>query len=169
VNDAHAEAARALVDVMDQVGERLCPLPSLRLACATIRSGVQEARPPYAGLATAAGLEATALPRDDQELWLAMASAVARGQADRLEVADWLAIHAALTLFGQGTPADPRTLALCAAHGTDGDADLDALEAALTPVVERWQALEAVDATERLSALGWWGLPEAQRRAWYDR
>lgn len=35
-------------------------------------------------------------------------------------------------------------------------------------VTELWRLLGAVDGDERLTRLGWWGLPEALRRAWAD-
>jgi hypothetical protein len=34
------------------------------------------------------------------------------------------------------------------------------------PVASLWQVLGAVDDDERLTALGWWGLPEAMFRVW---
>jgi hypothetical protein len=31
-----------------------------------------------------------------------------------------------------------------------------------------WSVLGAIDEDDRLTALGWWGLPEAMRRAWSE-
>ena len=40
------------------------------------------------------------------------------------------------------------------------------MEGLFLPVASLWQVLGAVDDDERLTALGWWGLPEAMLRVW---
>jgi hypothetical protein len=40
------------------------------------------------------------------------------------------------------------------------------LEGLFLPVTSLWQVLGAIDDDERLTALGWWGLPEAMLRVW---
>ena len=40
------------------------------------------------------------------------------------------------------------------------------MEGMFLPVVSLWQVLGAIDDDERLTALGWWGLPEAMLRIW---
>jgi hypothetical protein len=65
------------------------------------------------------------------------------------------------------------------AHGEDsgGEDDEDAffdeddeddltLESLFLPVTSLWQALGAIDDEDRLTPLGWWGLPAAMLRVW---
>jgi hypothetical protein len=40
------------------------------------------------------------------------------------------------------------------------------MEGLFLPVASLWQVLGAIDDDERLTALGWWGLPEAMLRVW---
>lgn len=165
-----AEADAALVGVMEEVGERPCPPGLLRSAAARIRAEAPDPSSLAAAMIAAAGLEADNLPADDAELWLALATGVVlqpEGPTADLPVTHWLCTLAALVLWGPGTQADAPALATCVSEAEgSGAGDIPGLEAALAPVVERWRALEALDVTERLTPLGWWGLPEAQRRAW---
>ncbi len=50
----------------------------------------------------------------------------------------------------------------------DDDDEFDELgmEGLFLPVTSLWQAIGAIDEDDRLTALGWWGLPEAMRRVW---
>ncbi len=164
-----AEACAVLEEVMGEVGERPCPPGALRTACADARAAIASAEPPFDSMAAAAGLDPGALPDDDEELWLALAAGVVGhpdGPTADLGLLEWLSAHAALTLWGPGTQANPPALAVCVTEAAEGEADPAILEAAFAPVVQRWRALGALEATERLTPLGWWGLPEAQRRAW---
>jgi len=104
---------------------------------------------------------------------------------------DWLATITALAEGGPGTPASAADLAAyvrdydpgepddgppAAAAEDDGedaffaadDGDFDDLtmEGLFLPVTSLWQVLGAIDDDERLTALGWWGLPEAMLRVW---
>ena len=47
-----------------------------------------------------------------------------------------------------------------------GDDDDLTLEGLFLPVASLWQVLGAIDDDERLTPLGWWGLPEAMLRVW---
>lgn len=49
--------------------------------------------------------------------------------------------------------------------GDDDEDDLT-LESLFLPVTSLWQALGAIDDEDRLTPLGWWGLPEAMLRVW---
>jgi hypothetical protein len=49
--------------------------------------------------------------------------------------------------------------------GDDDEDDLT-LESLFAPVTALWQALGAIDDEDRLTPLGWWGLPEAMLRVW---
>jgi hypothetical protein len=40
------------------------------------------------------------------------------------------------------------------------------MESLFLPVTSLWQVLGAIDEDDRLTTLGWWGLPEAMRRVW---
>jgi hypothetical protein len=48
----------------------------------------------------------------------------------------------------------------------DGEFDEIGMEDLFLPVTALWQALGAIDDRERLTPLGWWGLPEAMRIVW---
>ena len=55
-----------------------------------------------------------------------------------------------------------------AAEDEDEDEEFDELgmEDLFLPVTALWQVLGAIDDHERLTPLGWWGLPEAMRIVW---
>ena len=161
------EAAGVLRDVLGEVGDRPCPTTALKVACESLRAGLRDGEPVVVALVGAAGVAPDAAPEEDEELWLALAAgAVAPAGADpeALSLIGWLGAIAALTLWGPGTQADAAALATYVAESEGGE--LVDLEAVFVPVVERWAALGALDPTERLTPLGWWGLPEAQLRAW---
>jgi len=104
---------------------------------------------------------------------------------------DWLAVITALTAGGPGTPASAEDLAAYVRDydpdedEDDGERDEDedeadfefadlaagededlGMEQLFLPVTALWQALGAIDDQERLTPLGWWGLPEAMRLVW---
>ena len=100
---------------------------------------------------------------DDEDTWLKQVAAVT-DEVEGLDVAGWLCVVAALTIWGPRTDADPAALATYVADSEGGDhGELTKL---FTPVVDRWHALEVIDDLGRLTKLGWWGLPEAFIRAW---
>lgn len=98
--------------------------------------------------------------------------------------ADWIAAAVTLATDGPGAELDITELAEriaafdfeAIAEGQGDDEvfsdDLDASDAAgsiaigLYPVVHLWQQLGALDPDERLTPLGWWGIPESLLRAW---
>jgi hypothetical protein len=106
---------------------------------------------------------------------------------------DWLAVITALAEGGPGTAASAADLAAYVRDydpedhqdaddgppGEDaddedggfflaGDDEFDdlTLEGLFLPVTSLWQVLGAIDDDERLTPLGWWGLPEAMLRVW---
>ena len=102
---------------------------------------------------------------------------------------DWLAAITALAEGGPGTAASAAALAAYVRDydpgdpddgGPDGADDPDdfffpddddefddlTMEGMFLPVTSLWQVLGAIDDDERLTALGWWGLPEAMLRIW---
>jgi hypothetical protein len=48
------------------------------------------------------------------------------------------------------------------------DFDELSIEGLFLHVTAMWSVLGAIDEDDRLTALGWWGLPEAMRRAWTE-
>lgn len=95
---------------------------------------------------------------------------------------DWLAVMTALVTGGPGTPASAADLARYvrdyepdghAAFAEDEAADDEyddfdelSIEGLFLHVTAMWSVLGAIDDDDRLTALGWWGLPEAMHRAW---
>jgi hypothetical protein len=101
-----------------------------------------------------------------------------------LEHVDWLAAISALARGGPGTPASAEDMAryvreYCEAGppgapetgGQAGDLDDEdfdemAIAELFSYVANLWNALGATDDAERLTPLGWWGLPEALLKVW---
>jgi hypothetical protein len=249
---ADAEARTALQSVLDRVGAR--PLPAGELSVAANRLRADIARPGWPGqmLVSFSGRTADALPPEDAELWLTLATSVASPQGDplseedrefaramewaededisfgedqeepgadtepdelsaaiaavvALDHFDWLAVMSAIVSGGPGTPASAADLARYvrdfdpdevigtgnrrsgdgAAEGAavdieladaeidgsefdDDDFDELSVEGLFLHVTAMWSVLGAIDSDDRLTQLGWWGLPEAMRRAWAD-
>jgi hypothetical protein len=251
---ADAEARSALQSVLDRVGGRPLPAADLRSAAARLRADI--ARPGWPGqmLVSFSGRTAEALPDDDAELWLTLATSVASPQGDplseedrefaramewaededlkfgddldepgadsdpdelsaaitavcALDHFDWLAVMSALVTGGPGTPASAADLARYVrdfdpneviglkvagagddvrdevedtefggqdfAEGALGDYEDDefdelSIEGLFLHVTAMWSVLGAIDEDDRLTPLGWWGLPEAMRRAWTE-
>ena len=137
-------------------------------------------------------------PLDDEddgepdEMSAAMAAVCA------LDHFDWLAVMSALATGGPGTPASAADLARYVREfdveedddetGVDEDEedgdeaiafdltdfpdedDFDELsvEGLFLHVTAMWSVLGAIDEDDRLTPLGWWGLPEAMQRAWTE-
>lgn len=249
---ASAEARTALQSVLDRAGPR--PVPAAELSTAADRLRADIARPGWPGqmLVSFSGRTASALPADDAELWLTLATSVAspqggplseedrefaramewaededisfgdeqaepgaEGELDELSAAiaavvaldhfDWLAVMSVLVTSGPGTPASaadlaryvrdfdpdeviarertrPEAVPANASEPGSLDPELDAeefdeyddefdelsVEGLFLHVTAMWSVLGAIDADDRLTALGWWGLPEAMRRAWAE-
>jgi hypothetical protein len=236
---ADAEALNALQSVLGTMGERPVPAGELHAAAARLREAI--ARPGWPGhmLVSFSGRNADALPADNAEMWLALATSVAspqgdplseedkefaramewaedddlafgdpgtgdeedEGEPDEMSAAmaavcaldhyDWLAVMSALATGGPGTPASAADLAryvrdfdpgqMTAFDGEDGDGDEDfeadgfgyaddfdelSIEGLFLHVTAMWSVLGAIDDDDRLTPLGWWGLPEAMQRAW---
>jgi hypothetical protein len=81
---------------------------------------------------------------------------------------DWLAVMTALARGGPGAPASEDDLGryLSEYDPDDFDDQADAAAGMFLHAVALWRVLGAVDDDDRLTALGWWGLPEALQRAW---
>ena len=120
----------------------------------------------------------------DQELESALAAMCT------IDHFDWLAVITALTEGGPGTPASAADLAGYVRdydpENTAGDDEADdgldeddymfldedeefddlTMEGMFSPVTSLWRVLGVIDDDERLTQLGWWGLPEAMLRVW---
>jgi hypothetical protein len=252
---ADAEARATLQSILDRAGPRPRPAAELKSAARRLRADI--ARPGWPGqmLVSFSGRTAAALPADDEELWLTLATSVASpeggplseedrefaramewaededlkfgddldepgadSEPDELSAAitavcaldhfDWLAVMSALVTGGPGTPASAADLARYVrdfdpneviglkvagagddvrddevedtefggqdfADGALGDYEDDdfdelSIEGLFLHVTAMWSVLGAIDEDDRLTPLGWWGLPEAMRRAWTE-
>ena len=155
---------------------------------------MKESEWPSELLAACGGVDSQSLPRDDAELWLTLAAGIVTPQNDltedddeedepvgelsedeealvalcALDHNDWLAATTALARGGPGTPASEDDLGgyLSEYDPDDIDDQADAAAGMFLHVVGLWRVLGAVDDADRLTPLGWWGLPEALQRAW---
>ncbi len=193
---AEAEALDELREVLAGLPARAVPEAELRAACTRIRAVMKSPGWPRDLLAACGGLNPHSLPADDSELWLTLAAGLVSPQdelpqtatdGDRdaedltedeqamvalctLEHFDWLAVTAALATSGPGTSADEIDLAQYVSDYEDDDdvddEDDDLMDSLFVHVVGLWRVLGAIDDDDRLTALGWWGIPEATQRAW---
>lgn len=207
-DDAERDAREILGSILSEVGERPCPSDELAAAAARLREELRQDRRGTAQLRAASGLDPTALPTDDAELWLTLAAGVV-AQRDEppqdefdletlsawaaLQHPDWIALAVTLAREGPGTEVDIDRLASLIAEfdfeasdddesdeaivdevdavwfgddlGEDSDAALS-ISLGLYPVLRLWRQLGAVDHNDRLTQLGWWGIPESLDLAW---
>jgi hypothetical protein len=178
--DAAEQAALdELHDILADVGERPRPNKELAAACQNLRSALRRGGWPADLLGAGGGVDLNDLDPDDEQLWLQLAAGVVRPVDDppdeiplddlpatALDHEEWLWAVEALTRGGPGTCASAEDLARYTAGASDNGDDDDVLADWFRPVVELWQLLGALDDRERLTVLGWWGLPEALIRAW---
>ena len=246
---ADREALEDLEQVLRKAGDRSLPAADLAAVAARVRSEISGQTGDGRMLAAFGGLRADALPADDAELWLTLATGIVEPEGDPAEYLDepfdedwdleddeydqedpisqamaavaaldhfdWLAVVSSLVSGGPGTAASASDLAgyvrnfdpdaddadpdaddvdpdadddspgaedegLAEFEDADDDApgsddedfDFDALddelaiEGLFSHILPLWQALGAIDADDRLTRLGWWGLPESLKRAW---
>ncbi len=186
--DAAEEAASAeLRELLAELGERPRPDAELQAACRALRTAIKRGGWPADLLSASGGVDPSNLPSDDAELWLTLAAGVVNPvneppggyleegfSVTALDHEEWLETVAALARGGPGTDASAEDLARFAAGSDDDedldeDGDLDVLAGWFMPVVELWRMLGALDDRERLTPLGWWGIPEALLQAWRPR
>jgi hypothetical protein len=181
-NAAEQAALDELHDILADVGERPRPDGELAAACRKLRSALQCGGWPIDLLRAGGGVDPGNLDPDDEQLWLQLAAGVIHPvddlpdsiplddlSATALEHQEWLWAVEALARGGPGTRASVEDLARFTAGASDnGDdsKDIEVLADWFRPVVQLWQLLGALDHGERLTALGWWGLPEALSQAW---
>ncbi len=178
--DAAEQAALdELEDILDEVGERPRPDAELEAASRSLRIALERGGWPADLLRAGGGVDPRNLDLDDQQLWLRLATGVVNPveeppedipveelSATALDHEEWLWAVEALARGGPGTPASADDLARFTAGANDDGDDIDVLAGWFSPVVEQWQLLGALDDRERLTPLGWWGLPEALIQAW---
>jgi hypothetical protein len=121
--------------------------------------------------------EVAAICAIDHFDWLAVITALAKGGPGTAASAADLAAY-----VRDYDPEDPEDLDDDLLGEADEDEDEDepgeefldeddefddlTMEGLFVPVTSLWQVLGAVDDDERLTPLGWWGLPEAMLRVW---
>jgi hypothetical protein len=109
--------------------------------------------------------------------WLAVVTALAEGGPGTSASAADLAAY--VRDYEPEDPGDPDDGALgedTGEYDEDEAGDLEladddefdelSMEGLFLPVTSLWQVLGAIDDDERLTPLGWWGLPEAMLRVW---
>lgn len=177
--DAAEQAALdELRDILAEVGGRPRPDAELHAACGGLRTALIRGGWPANLLRAGGGVDPSDLDSDDERLWLRLAAGVVSPvdeppedipvellSATALDHEEWLEAVTALARGGPGTPASAEDLARFVA-GADDDDDIDVLAGWFSTVVEQWQLLGAVDDRERLTPLGWWGIPEALVQVW---
>jgi hypothetical protein len=176
---AQQAALDELRDILAEVGERPQPEAELQAACSGLRTTLKSGGWPVDLLRAGSGVDPSNLDTDDRQLWLRLAAGVVNPvdeppedipaeelSATALDHEEWLWAVEALARGGPGTPASADDLARFTAGANDDSDDLDVLAGWFSPVVEQWQLLGALDDRERLTPLGWWGLPEALIHAW---
>jgi hypothetical protein len=126
------------------------------------------------------------LPRDDRQLWIEAAGALIAIKNDpglsaeeqsllmTLDHADLLGAVVGAVRAGARSHAGPRHLVshIDSCPEVEGEVDEDdrsLIEAAFDLLVPVWQVVGALDAEQRLTELGVWGLPKALAWAWSDR
>jgi hypothetical protein len=176
---AEQAAVDELRDILAELGERSRPDAELQAACRGLRTALTRGGWPADLLRAGGGIDPSNLDPDDAQLWLRLAAGVVSPvdepaestladelSATALDHEEWLEAVAALARGGPGTPASADDLARFAAGAQDDGDDLDVLAGWFSTVVEQWQMLGALDDRERLTPLGWWGIPEALLQAW---
>jgi hypothetical protein len=194
---AEAEALTELRAALAELPDRPRPEADLRRACGRIRDVMTESAWPAELLAACGGVDSQNLPGEDAELWLTLAAGIVTPQNDltddddgenepggelsedeealvalcALDHNDWLAAIATLARGGPGTAASEDDLGryLSEYDPDDFDDQADAAAGMFLHAVGLWRVLGAVDDADRLTPLGWWGLPEAVARAWTPR
>jgi len=192
---AEAEALADLRAVLAELPDRPLPEAELRRECGRIRAVMTEPAWPADLLAACGGVDPQNLPSGDAELWLTLAAGIVTPKNDltdddgddesepgaelsgdeealvalcALDHNDWLAAMTALARGGPGTPASEDDLGryLSEYDPDDFDDQADAAAGMFLHAVALWRVLGAIDDADRLTPLGWWGLPEALQRAW---
>lgn len=181
-DEVDSEAASYLDDHLPATGE----LPELDLARATreLRDGVAQGAWPYGYFVHALDWT-TGVPDRSRTAWLeAVAATISPPNDPRIDIelqsavmalehADWLGLVIGLVRRGVGAELsadvvqeDVDALEDIEGEVEDRDGQLSVLEAAVATLSPLWQALGVLDGSDRLTALGRWGLPRGLHRTW---
>jgi len=196
---AEAHALMQLRANLAELPERPAPRQELSAACSRIRVVMNHEAWPRDLLAACGGLQPAQLPRANTELWLTLAAGIVSprdelpddaapdGDFDdytelsqdeealvalcALDLYDWLAVASAIARGGPGTRVGAAQLARFVSDYDPEQVDdqADAATRMFGHAVGLWQVIGAVDEDNRLTRLGWWGIPEAVQRAWQPR
>jgi hypothetical protein len=176
------EAAAYLDDHLPATGE----IPDLELARATrgLRDGVARGVWPFGYFVHALDWT-TGVPGRARTAWLEAAAATISPPNDplidvekqsavmALDHTDWLGMVIGLVQRGVGAEfsaglvqEDVDALENIEGEVEDREGQLSVLETAVATLSPLWQALSVLDESDRLTALGRWGLPRGLRRVW---
>jgi len=180
--EAERECIDVLREALPEVRAATPPEDAIQAAATEIRRAVDNGEYPWRHLVQAAGW-ARNLPDDDRELWLGATGALTSLRDESgldteteasliaLELADWVGAVIGLVRAGVGAYAEPRDLVryIDDCPEVDGETDPDDaafVESVFYTVTAGWRATGALDRDDRLTPLGWWGLPRALGWAW---
>ncbi len=181
LDEENGRAVELLREALPEVSG--LPEPAaLRLATTDLRRRLLSQDPVLRPAARANGWSRT-LPPDDRQLWIETAGALIAIRNETglsaeeesllmtLDHADLIGAVLGAVRAGVGSPAGPRHLAshIDSCPEVDGEIDEDdrgLIEAAFDLLVPVWQAVGALDAEQRMTELGRWGLPRALAWAW---
>jgi hypothetical protein len=190
--DGHADgspdgARDLLISALTRLPEPPVPDGALEGVCRALRGALRWGEPPGDVLLVAGGLDPTALPLHDLELWMALAAGTisprgaipgpAASTWRELDDADWLGVVLYMARGGPGTLTSPHDLlsAIVTCPETRGDIDprhAAEITRAFEAIGPLWRALGAVGSAHEgrpLTPVGHWGLPLALLRAWDNR
>jgi hypothetical protein len=184
-DEVDRQAAEILAEACEGLLAEPPPADLIAPAVRELREGAQAGRWPYEYFVAACGWDVGLPDHSDVAIWLEAASSTISPRNDpgtdselqsavmALQHADWLAIAAGSARRGVGARLDADSvtsdlMAMPEIEGTsdDPEGDWSVLAMALTTLLPLWHALGIVDADERLTVLGRWGLPQALSIVW---
>jgi len=181
LDEADSRAVELLREALPELAGLQEP-PALRHAAIDLRRRLLS-RDPVLRAVARANAWSRGLPRDARQLWIETAGALIAIKNDTglsveeesllmtLDHADLIGAVLGAVRAGVGSSAGPRHLTshIDSCPEVEGEVDEDdrrLIEAAFDLLVPVWQAVGALDAEQRLTALGAWGLPRALAWAW---
>jgi hypothetical protein len=180
-DEADAEAVQLLKDALPELHGLPAPTEAIAEAAEQIRAGIAAEKVPYTYIPGAAGWNGK-LPDEDRELWLGATGSLLAGLDEfpmpieqlstimALQHGDWAGAVLGLIRAGIGAPAEPSDLVRYAdeCEEIEGEADPEdvaVIEEGFGYLLDLWTATGAID-DDRLTELGFWGLPRALAWAW---
>jgi hypothetical protein len=180
LEEADRQAVQLLREALPEV--RDLPEPDALPSAAAVIRGRSEGWPLEAAV-RANGWSSESLPADDRQLWIETAGALVNmknesglpGEEEALVMtldhADFAGAVLGAARAGVGSPAGSEELVAHAQECPDIEGELDpddveVIEAGFELIVPLWRVIGAIDADDRLTELGRWGLPRALAWAW---